>query len=188
MVLQVSSVSTKVAGTHRLAGLSQIRGLHERQETLHRLGVPREDKFDVTDIVFASSPCIVRRRRHEASTRFVRFRGGVLKDDNGEWRLGHLGKGLIDIHHEGSKRRLEKKNENGEWGNWCSGPGPKGKQWNGAAKVNAHFILKVNGVVCWGNYHEGTIKTAMANKRGGYGEKVVRKEDLPIGIREMLKR
>ena len=105
---------------------------------------------------------------------------------NGDWDL--LAGGGRDLLHVGSKRRLEKKNENGEWGNWCTGEGSRGERWNGAARVNAHFILEANGEVCWGNYHDESIKTASATERGGKGTEKTQKKYLPIDVQEILRK
>jgi len=140
--------------------MEEEQGTHEN---VHRLGVTCERPF-ISDIVSVLDPNVT---------------DLVLKDENGEWRLGKWGGGS-------SKRWLEKINENGEWGNWCTGPGPRGERWNGAAMVGAHFLMKVDGAVCWGNYDYGIIKTAIAEERGGFGKEVIRKEDLPSNVQEIL--
>lgn len=173
MALQISTQSAKMGRPHRLSGMSLVRDLHETQETLHRLGVPREEKHVVTDIITCDdSNCL----------------DSSVPDGCKPWRLGPWATGLKDLNHEGSKRQLQRMNENGIYGNWCTGPGKRGERWNGAAKVNAHFILKVDGVPCWGTYRDESIRTASATERGGMGEGIVKKGDLPSDVQEILRK
>ena len=173
MALQISSQSAKMGLPHRLSGLSDVRDIQSAQETPHRLGVPREEPYVVTDIITCDdSNCM------ESS----------VPDGGKPWRLGPWGKGLKDLNHEGSKRQLQRMNENGIYGNWCTGPEKRGERWNGAAKVNADFILKVNGVPCWGNYREESIRTASATEKGGKGEEIVKKGDLLADVQEILRK
>ena len=186
--MQISTQSAKMGRPHRLSGMSLVRDLHEAQETLHRLGVPREDPYVVTDICLATDPSSEGRVWEDETGRYK-----MQKVDKTAWNRGDL-----------SHKRLMIEDDDGEWVDWkgaewrylgSQAVGPTSIRRGNCARANVDAMMLVNGRVCWRSFKEGGIRLASLMRRIGVvddlkrGEIFVGSRDfkrLPSDVQEIL--
>lgn len=187
----MSSRSMKNGRDHRLSGLSLVRDLHEAQETLHRLGVPREEPYVVTDICLATDPSSEEKVWKDKTGR----RYKMEKVDKPAWNRGDL-----------NQKRLMIEDDDGEWVDWkgveCHYPGSQqvshfvdARIRGNCARANVDAMMLVNGRVCYRSFKEGGIRLASLMRRPGVVDDSKRAEifvgsrdfkRLPSDVREIL--
>lgn len=160
---------------HRLSGMSLVRDLHEAQETLHRLGVPRpaerktKESFVITDICLATDPSSEGREWEDETGRYK------MEKVKPAWNRKDL-----------TKKRLMKYVD-GEWLDWKGkGVGARAD----CARANLDLIMKVNGRVCYMNFEEMNARCAYFRRTPGMNEKehpgvLISKRDIPEYLKEL---
>lgn len=186
----MSSRSMKNGHDHRLSGLSLVRDLHEAQETLHLLGVPRGEPYVVTDICLATDPS---------------SEENVWEDETGRYKMEKVGKAAWN-RGDLNQKRLMIEDCNGSWVDWkgaeCHYPGSQqvspfvdARIRGNCARANVDAMMLVNGRVCYRFFKEGGIRLASLMRRPGVvddskrAEILVRSRDfkrLPPDVRKSL--
>jgi len=155
--------------------LSHLRKLHEAQETLHSLGVPRfrekkknfewENEFGMTEFILATDD--------ESSDK-------VWRDDTGEYKMETVpidrvdrtvGKQARNRKDPSQKRLLVK--VDGEWKNW-KGDGRDSRA--NCARTNVNAMMVMNGRVCYLNFADMWIREAFLERKGVEDDKRISKK------------
>ena len=182
--LQISSRSAKVGRPHRLSGLSDVSDLHEAQETLHQLGVPREEPYVVTDICLATDPSSEEK---------------IWEDETGKYKMATAQNPAWNRENMNQKRIMIEDRDGG-WVDWKGTEltDPKGLSFirrGNCASATVDAMMLVNDRVCWRSFKGGGIRLASLTRRIGVvddlkrGEIFVRSRDfkrLPSDVQEIL--